>query len=251
MKLSKLLPRPLRDRKKARRKAEERRRRVQQFNDSTSWRNEGMLAHRSYASYGDYVDHQASKLAGITDRLARKEARDFADFLQRFETCAPLHSLRSVLCLGARLGTEVKALHQLGYFAVGIDLNPGPDNSFVLSGDFHRIVFADGSIDAIYTNALDHAFDLAKILAEVRRLLRPGGIFIVDLVRGSEEGSVPGDFEALFWRTSDGMFQALRDLGQLDLVERRDLPVAGRQGQWRQAVFRKPVHEGAAETAAG
>ena len=46
-----------------------------------------------------------------------------------------------MLCLGARLGTEVRALHNLGYFAIGIDLNPGVDNPYVLMGDFHKLVF--------------------------------------------------------------------------------------------------------------
>jgi hypothetical protein len=48
-------------------------------------------------------------------------------------------------------------------FSVGIDLNPGPRNGYVLHGDFHNIIFADASIDAVYTNALDHSFDLQEL----------------------------------------------------------------------------------------
>lgn len=50
----------------------------------------GEIARRSGASYGG-VDHRASGLAGITDQLALDQARDFADFRQRFGTGAPLH----------------------------------------------------------------------------------------------------------------------------------------------------------------
>lgn len=35
----------------------------------------------------------------------------------------------SVLCLAARVGTEVKAFLDLGCFAMGIDLNPGLEKS--------------------------------------------------------------------------------------------------------------------------
>ena len=87
-----------------------------------------------------------------------------------------------------------RALHDLGYFAIGIDLNPGDANPYVLPGDFHRIVFPDASLDAVYTNALDHVFSLEQVVgrgaaaaaagrrvrgrsgARLRRGLRPGRV---------------------------------------------------------------------------
>ena len=156
---------------------------------SDQWTEKGDMARRKYASYDEYLAHQASKLERITERLHENEEEDFREFVSRFRSCAALAEVRSVLCLGARLGTEVKALHAAGHFAVGIDLNPGERNAYVLPGDFHHLVFPDGSIDAVYTNSLDHAFDLAKILGEVRRALRPGGIFIADILAGLKRAS--------------------------------------------------------------
>lgn len=167
--------------RQAKQREKERRRRAA-FDDAGTWVRDGQFVRRTYASYQDYLDHQAAKLDKIRERLEKKEAESLAEFRRRFEGCAPLREARSVLCLGARLGTEVQALHQLGHFAVGIDLNPGPDNPRVLPGDFHRLVFPDGSVDAVYTNALDHAFELSTVMTEIARVLRPGGLALLDLM---------------------------------------------------------------------
>lgn len=224
-------------RKKRAAKAHARRER---FLDEERWQHGQEFATRRYAAYEEYLAHQTAKLDTIVDRLRETEAEDFAEFKRRFEGCASLAGVRSVLCLGARLGTEVRALHALGHFAVGIDLNPGPDNAYVLPGDFHRLVFPDGSVDAVYTNALDHAFDLALIVGEVRRVLRPGGLFVVDLIAGFGEDAVPGEFEAIYWRDSGAMVDAVRRLSGFELVETRDLG-RPRRDRWRQAVLRKPA----------
>jgi SAM-dependent methyltransferase len=225
---------------KQRKRAEQARVRAERFLDAGRWQHGEEFAWRRYASYDEYVAHQAAKLDGIVHRLRENEAEAFVTFKQRFATCAPLAEARSVLCLGARLGTEVRALHALGYFAVGIDLSPGSGNAYVLPGDFHRIVFPGNSVDAIYTNALDHAFALERIVGEVRRLLRPGGLFIIDLIPGCREGFIPGEFEAMSWSDSNALIRLVRDVGAFTPVEIRDLGRSGRF-EWRQAVLRKPA----------
>ena len=52
-----------------------------------------------------------------------------------------------------------------GAFAVGIDLNPGRDNRWVVIGDFHALQYADASVDVVYTNSFDHVFELERVLA--------------------------------------------------------------------------------------
>ncbi len=208
------------------------------FWESEQWQRDAGLARRGYSSYDEYLSHQASKLDGIIDRLRETEDEDFAEFLRRFEGCEALSEARSVLCLGARLGTEVKALHALGHFAIGIDLNPGQGNVYVLAGDFQHIVFPDGSVDAIYTNALDHAFDLEGIVGEIRRLLRPNGLFVADVLLGYEEGFIAGEFEATHWANSQSFIEKIRDIGDFTLEGARDLG-QHRRDHWRQAVFRK------------
>jgi SAM-dependent methyltransferase len=238
---------------RARKGADKARRRNSGFFESDRWQHDEAGSRRRYASYDDYVDHQSAKLEDILPRLLETEDEDFAEFKRRFASCPQLRAARTVLCLGARLGTEVRALRALGFFAVGIDLNPGAGNRYVLPGDFHAIAFPDGSVDAVYSNALDHAFDLNKVMAEVRRLLRPDGLFILDVLQGydEEEGFVPGKYEAMMWRDRKGFLKRVGDFGGFVMETVRDLGHT-RRDHWTQAVFRKPASATAqARTTAG
>jgi SAM-dependent methyltransferase len=208
--------------------------------ESDLWDRSDSFAHRQYDSYAAYLAHQSSKLEQVNDRLIENEADDLAEFERRFGLCDELRGLRNVLCLGARLGTEVKALHRRGLFAVGIDLNPGPDNRYVLVGDFHALVFGDGSVDAIYTNALDHVFDLTRLITEVARVLVGGGILIADVLDGYSEGFTPGRFESMHWRDIETLCSEITRLGGLTVAARRPLGQY-RRDRWTQVVFRKPA----------
>jgi SAM-dependent methyltransferase len=119
----------------------------------------------------------------------------------------------SVLCLAARIGTEVKAFADVGAFAVGIDLNPGPTNRYVLPGDFHELQFADACLDLVYTNSLDHAYEAERVLAEVHRILKPGGRFLLEAQRGSQEGAEPEFYESFWWRTLDDLVRFIEKSG--------------------------------------
>lgn len=227
------------DKARARKRTDKRAAKSARF-ASERWAQDGDFARRRYASYDDYVAHQVSKLAGVADRLRETEQRDFDQFLERFSACRPLAGMHNVLCLGARLGTEVRALHRLGHFAVGIDLNPGEQNPYVLPGDFHGLVFPDASVDAVFTNALDHVFDLERMLGETKRVLRPGGILLAEFELGFGEGHVPGHYEATHWKSADALVEQIRELGGFAVEEVVDLGKT-RRGPRRQVVFRKPA----------
>lgn len=81
---------------------------------------------------------------------------------------------KRVLCVGARLGGEVRAFARLGALAVGVDFNPGPRNSWSLWGDATMMQFANGTFDFLYSNILDHIQPEATFAAEAARLLTPG-----------------------------------------------------------------------------
>lgn len=222
---------------KKQKQLDKQKRRQEKF-QSERWEKGGDVVRRRYASYDDYLQHQRAKLDTIVHRLQESEKEDYEEFRRRFATCDALQGKRSVLCLGARLGTEVKALHSLGYFAVGIDLNPGENNSYVLPGDFHSLVFPDGSVDAVYCNAFDHAYDPERNITEVRRVLDRGGVFILDQLEGFREGFIPGEYESFHWRDRNVLNDKICEWGGFEMVSERDLG-RHRRDRWYQVVFRK------------
>jgi ubiquinone/menaquinone biosynthesis C-methylase UbiE len=119
----------------------------------------------------------------------------------------------SVLCLGARQGTEVKVFLDAGCFAVGIDLMPGPGNRHVVRGDFHDLQFATESVDVVFTNSLDHAFDPKKMLGEIRRVLKADGRLIVEAMRGEKEDITPDHYASFSWQRVDDLVALLKREG--------------------------------------
>jgi len=157
--------------------------------------NRGIIRPRTYASYAEYVAHQAAKLPTLD--LSAYDEKFQRELAARLRNIPIVRSGASVLCLGARSGAECKAFISLGCFVAGIDLNPGPGNRHVMVGDFHDLQFADESVDIVYTNALDHALVLDRVLSEVHRVLRRNGHFVAEIVDPTVRG--PGEYESLWW----------------------------------------------------
>jgi SAM-dependent methyltransferase len=223
---------------KKRRKQAKREAKRKRFEIGSDWKKGDEFAKRQYNSYDEYVEHQVSKLSRVADRLERNRVEELEEFRERFEMCEQLQEGRNVLCLGARLGGEVEALHRLGYFAVGLDLNPGENNVYVLPGDFHAVVFPNGSVDSIYCNAIDHSFDIETMLAEISRLLRPRGIFIAEIETGFDEGHSPGGYESMHWRDSSFIIERMANAGQLTVEKIHDLGQT-RRNERKLIVYRK------------
>jgi SAM-dependent methyltransferase len=176
------------------------------------WKTEGeAFQKRSYDSYDAYLEHQKAKLE--THEFGRYDEEFREALRQRLGSLDFEWPGRSVLCLGARIGSEVKAFLDLGAFAVGIDLNPGEGNHYVVQGDFHDLQYAPKSIDVVYTNSLDHAFDINRIATEVLKVLKPDGLFLVEAVQGRDQGINPGFFESFFWKNIDELVRVFETAG--------------------------------------
>ncbi|MEY2495568.1 MAG: hypothetical protein QOJ45_2060 [Verrucomicrobiota bacterium] len=180
------------------------------FGDEWKTKNEA-FQNRTYDSYEAYLEHQKAKL----------ETHDFGKYDTEFRTALRerLAALdldwkgRSVLCLAARIGTEVKAFLDLGCFAIGIDLNPGEENRYVVHGDFHDLQYAPQSLDVVYTNSLDHAFDIERIAKEILKVLKPSGLLIVEASKGRDDGVNPGFFESFFWKNLEELIRVFEQAG--------------------------------------
>lgn len=230
----------LRGRKKTAEQAAREQREKQSEFASQAWIHRGNISQRRYDSYETYSAHQRSKLDDllVTTDFSRN-TKSTRLFRQRFELAREILPGSSVLCLAARIGSEVEAFISLGHFAIGIDLNPGPKNPYVVVGDFHKLVFADQSVDCVYTNSLDHAFDLERVAREVSRVLKPGGIFMLDAVYGYEEGYTVGNHDAAHWATVEGFAQNMAEWGGFKLETIRDLGPHG-SPYFKQCILRRP-----------
>ena len=183
-----------------------------------AWRTarDGGFRARTYPSYEDYIRHQQSKPGQI--RLTDHDDELCAALAARLrDDGVPAGS--SALCLGARFGGEVRGFWSVGCFAVGIDLRTAPESTHVLYGDFQALQFPDACVDFVYTNSLDHAYDITAVLTEIGRVLKSSGQLIVDAVRGADEGHPPGMWECFYWSTTDDLIELLR-AGGFGLVHR-------------------------------
>jgi SAM-dependent methyltransferase len=181
------------------------------------WVNDGgdqRFKKRVYSSYRDYLAHQKDKLQRID--LSEYDVKYRDTLRERLEALNIPWQSKTVLCLAARLGTEVKSFLDLGSFAVGLDINPGSNNPYVLYGDFHAIQFPSNSVDVVFTNSLDHAFDIQKLVAEIRRVSKSEGYLIVEAERGAGE-KWPGFYESFYWSRIGDLISCLEGL-QLKLL---------------------------------
>ncbi|MHA2063663.1 MAG: class I SAM-dependent methyltransferase [Candidatus Thorarchaeota archaeon] len=179
------------------------------------WFGKKGLQYRDYKSYQDYLEHQKSKLDKVVEwhaehgsdfdgdyselLLARLKESDIADVIRG----------KNVLCLAARLGGEVRAFTALSCFAVGIDLNPGQDNRYVLHGDFHNLQFAPDTVDAVFTNSLDHVFDMDKLFTEINRVMRTRGLFITEVINVAQAGP----YESMWWDSMEILEDRIKAYG--------------------------------------
>lgn len=200
------------------------------------WEERGEFRRRSYPDYETYVEHQKTKFSALRSKSVIGHDQRFHRALSERLAGMPLDfRRRAVLCLAARQGSEVKAFIDQGAFAIGIDLNPGPKNAFVVVGDFHDLQFADDSVDIVYTNSLDHAFDVDRILAEVVRVVGPDGVFIMEANVSAGDGAAPaGPYEAMVWEDAEALVAQIEAHGfRIEARQSIEEPWIGEQYTFR------------------
>ncbi|MFM8457321.1 MAG: class I SAM-dependent methyltransferase, partial [Chthoniobacterales bacterium] len=173
--------------------------------------------------------HQKLKLEELVKIKGGFSNFDIFDYRVKFYTrfkhlSALLPRSAQILCCGARQGTEVDVLRDLGFAnARGIDLNPGPDNPLVAEGDMMKLAAPDNSLDLIYTNCVDHSFDLDAMITEHARALKPDGYLLYDIAFNEEEGA--GVWESIAWEREEDVVRRLME-------KFRELVRVERERQW-------------------
>jgi len=205
--------------------------------DKEGWKPEfeGEVRYRDYTSYEEYITHQSQKFdeilkmsGGFSNKIILWYRKTFYKRFRHLSSFLDKDAV--ILCLGARQGTEVEVLWDLGYKnAIGLDLNPGPDNPYVKEGDFMNLKFPDRSVDMVYSNCVDHAFELDKFFQEHARVLKPGGYAIYDINVSDQRFGV---FEAVEWESDETLFL-------LVLKYFRNLLHLEESGSWKRILLRK------------
>jgi len=148
------------------------------------------INYRKYNNYEEYLEHQSKKIDKLLEKKnkwsqkVRPEcfSKQVRLFIPRIEKFIRYLKEGNIICLGARRGIEVAAFRKIGFInSIGIDLNPGKNNKYVVKGDFHDIRFGDNSFDNVYCNCIDHIFNIDKFVEEIHRILKNKGIVMLEI----------------------------------------------------------------------
>lgn len=144
------------------------------------------------------TQHAAAYGSNVGEYAAFNRDRTFAEpLLHRLG--ALLRSGAVVADLGCGPGWETEALERRGFRAIGLDVTPEflafaarehPASGYLV-GEFLALPFGDGALDGVWAcSSLVHIprARLDEALAEIARVLRPGGAFLASMQAGSTEG---------------------------------------------------------------
>lgn len=123
------------------------------------------------------------KCKNIRDRIYDKEKLPAAVFMREvLRLISPESTLLDIGC-----GREAKFLHSLSSIvqkAYGIDLDVSSPvvegNIHIMYGNSEEIPLGDRSVDVITsTNVIEHLHNPERVLMECKRILKPGGSFLI------------------------------------------------------------------------
>ena len=183
------------------------------------------VIYKGQNAYSNYLDHQKFKFSFYKKDLIKVFDTQVEEFLNHFKNIQIRYSQKKyTLCLAARTGAEVLAFRKLGLFCIGIDLIFPKDSPYVLYGDFHHLNFPDGSFDIVYSNSLDHSFNINQLVSEAKRVLKNDGIICFHLQKGVDENKKNnlGEFESLGWDHTDYIIKNILE-NNLVIDSKKDL----------------------------
>jgi SAM-dependent methyltransferase len=154
----------------------------------------------------------------VIDRVAEDLAERLAPVLRRFELAVdlgtPTDVVRRVLAAGGKVGTIIAADPLAGTLAVRSGL--------AVAADEEALPFRDASLDLVVSAlSLQFVNDLPGALVQVRRALKPDGLFLAVLAGGDTLVELRQAFAAAEAEIEDGLsprvapFVDLRDAGAL------------------------------------
>jgi SAM-dependent methyltransferase len=162
------------------------------------------------------ISQVPSLLDRVTARLSASGRLVIGDDIKSWDVLQTIEFVKrrvaptdAILDIGCYASEILPALYAGGYRNLsGVDLNPRIDRMPYADSiryrvsDFMRTSFADGSFKAITAiSVIEHGFDRDRLLAEMARLLAPGGHFVASFDYWPEKIDTTGvKFFDLDWR---------------------------------------------------
>jgi SAM-dependent methyltransferase len=155
----------------------------------------------------------------LLDRVAEDLVDRLAAVLRRFDRAldlgTPTDAVRRVLALSGKVGIIIAAGSPPGGAGVAV-------GGVAVAADEEALPFGDASLDLVVSAlALQFVNDLPGTLIQIRRALRPDGLFLAALIGGDTLTELRQAFAAAEAEIEDGMsphvapFADLRELGTL------------------------------------
>jgi SAM-dependent methyltransferase len=157
----------------------------------------------------------------LLDRVAEDAADRLATVLRRFEVAldlgTPGNALRSALIASGKVGTVIAA-GALGDCGARVDST----STLTVLCDEEALPFRDASLDLVTSGlSLQFVNDLPGTLVQIRRALKPDGLFLGALIGGDTLGELRQAFATAEAEIDNGVsprvapFADVRDLGSL------------------------------------
>ena len=157
-----------------------------------------------------YEKKQASKLNKNYAKISKWDLMIEKQLYDRFSKSKDTFE-GPVLCVGARLGGEVRAFKRITGKSIGIDFNPGKNNPDVIYGDAMALQFENNHFNTVYCNILDHIPDLKKAFGEMIRVLNPGGTIFFDIDQNAPDLYAVRDLRKFDWDLAESYFGKLKE----------------------------------------
>jgi SAM-dependent methyltransferase len=170
---------------------------------------------------------RAAALGPVTfliDRVAQDLADRLSAVLRRFEVAldlgSPTDAVRRALAESGKISRFIAA--DAAFALIGVPEMDGEGSGTRIAVDEELLAFRDGSLDLVVSAlALQYVNDLPGTLIQIRRALRPDGLFFAALVGGDTLTELREAFAAAEAEIEDGIsprvapFAELRELGAL------------------------------------
>jgi len=185
-----------------------------------------------YNNRNEYFDHQLKKTLkqDVIDNHKEKWDIRVDRFINQFKDL-DLPNDSKILCVASRYGEEVKAFRMLGHNCLGIDLIDW--EPYTIKMDMHNMIFGDCKFDIVYTNAIDHSWNIKNAIRELFRVVKNNGIVIIEI-----EFNNPGEYETVVFSTIDDITNKIDNI-------KYDLKVVTHKGEsthlWNTLIFSEVI----------